>query len=176
MARRTIDLDAPLNLGLVLGPLVRGRGGPPVAPPRRRRGRGVGPRRGPRPRRAAVAPWPRRRCDRLRAASSSGRRRPRPAARGAPSRPGPRGPPGPRPGGPRAARGPAAPAQRLRLQPSPEALAALPYFAFHPLGVEQRRADIVRRVARDAGRLEALAELPGSRPGGGGAGAGGGRG
>jgi 3-methyladenine DNA glycosylase/8-oxoguanine DNA glycosylase len=54
-------------------------------------------------------------------------------------------------------------AQRLRLQPSAEALAELPYFAFHPLGVEQRRAEIVRRVARDARRLEALAELPGSR-------------
>jgi 3-methyladenine DNA glycosylase/8-oxoguanine DNA glycosylase len=62
-----------------------------------------------------------------------------------------------------AAPGPLAAAQRLRLQPSAEALAELPYFAFHPLGVEQRRAEIVRRVARDARRLEALAELPGSR-------------
>lgn len=53
--------------------------------------------------------------------------------------------------------------QRLRLHPAPEVLAALPYYAFHPLGLEQRRAEIVRRVASDARRLEALAELPGSR-------------
>ncbi|HEX9550370.1 MAG TPA: hypothetical protein VF971_04675 [Candidatus Limnocylindrales bacterium] len=59
--------------------------------------------------------------------------------------------------------GPLATSQRLRLQPSPDALAALPYFAFHPFGVEQRRAEIVRRVAREASRLEALVELPGSR-------------
>jgi len=59
--------------------------------------------------------------------------------------------------------GPLAASQRLRLHPAPEVLAALPYYAFHPLGVEQRRAEIVRRVARDARRLEVLAELPGSR-------------
>lgn len=58
--------------------------------------------------------------------------------------------------------GPVAAAQRLRLPPAPAALAALPYYAFHPLGVERRRAEIVRRVARDARRLEALADLPGS--------------
>ncbi|MEW5992149.1 MAG: DNA-3-methyladenine glycosylase 2 family protein [Chloroflexota bacterium] len=59
--------------------------------------------------------------------------------------------------------GPLAAGQRLRLQPPPDVLAALPYFVFHPLGVEQRRAEIVRRMARDARRLEALVELPGSR-------------
>jgi 3-methyladenine DNA glycosylase/8-oxoguanine DNA glycosylase len=59
--------------------------------------------------------------------------------------------------------GPVAAEQRLRLQPSPEALAALPYYALHPFGVEQRRAEVVRRAARDAARLEALAELPGPR-------------
>ena len=53
--------------------------------------------------------------------------------------------------------------QRLRLQPAPDVLAALPYYVFHPLGVEQRRAEIIRRVARDARRVEALADLPGSR-------------
>jgi len=42
-------------------------------------------------------------------------------------------------------------------------LAALPYYAFHPFGVEQRRAETIRQVARDAARLEALAALPGSR-------------
>jgi len=59
--------------------------------------------------------------------------------------------------------GPVAARLRLRLQPAPEILAALPYFAFHPFGVEQRRAELVRRTARDTHRLEALAELPGSR-------------
>jgi 3-methyladenine DNA glycosylase/8-oxoguanine DNA glycosylase len=52
---------------------------------------------------------------------------------------------------------------RLRLQPAPETLAALPYFAYHPFGVEQRRAEVMRRVAREAHRLEALADLPGTR-------------
>ena len=44
----------------------------------------------------------------------------------------------------------------LRLQPAPETLAALPYYAFHPYGVEARRADVIRRIARDARRLEGL--------------------
>jgi 3-methyladenine DNA glycosylase/8-oxoguanine DNA glycosylase len=44
----------------------------------------------------------------------------------------------------------------LRLPPSPALLATLPYFAFHPLGVERRRAELIRAVAREAGRLEAL--------------------
>ena len=52
---------------------------------------------------------------------------------------------------------------RLWLQPAPETLAALPYFAYHPVGVEQRRAEVIRRVAREAHRLEALADLPGTR-------------
>jgi 3-methyladenine DNA glycosylase/8-oxoguanine DNA glycosylase len=59
--------------------------------------------------------------------------------------------------------GPVAASQRLRLHPTPGVLAALPYYVFHPLGVERRRAEIIRRVARDARRLEALTELPGSR-------------
>ncbi|TAL12999.1 MAG: DNA-3-methyladenine glycosylase 2 family protein [Chloroflexota bacterium] len=59
--------------------------------------------------------------------------------------------------------GPIAATHRLRLQPSPEALAGLPYYAFHPLGVEQRRADVIRRVAREAPRLERLADLDGTR-------------
>src|SRR3990172_173898 len=59
--------------------------------------------------------------------------------------------------------GPIAASQRLRLHPAPDVLAALPYYVFHPLGVEERRAEIIRRVARDARRLEALDELPGSR-------------
>lgn len=58
---------------------------------------------------------------------------------------------------------PVATTHRLRLQPAPEALAALPYYVFHPLGVEQRRADVIRRAAKEATRLERLAEPPGTR-------------
>jgi 3-methyladenine DNA glycosylase/8-oxoguanine DNA glycosylase len=47
----------------------------------------------------------------------------------------------------------------LRLLPAPETLAALPYHAFHPLGVEQRRADVIRRAARVAARLEEAAGM-----------------
>lgn len=44
----------------------------------------------------------------------------------------------------------------LRLPPAPATLAALPYYEFHPLGVEQRRAEVIRRAARDARALEGL--------------------
>ncbi len=46
----------------------------------------------------------------------------------------------------------------MRVPPDPDVLAALPYHAFHPLGVERRRADLIRAVAREAPRLEALAD------------------
>lgn len=42
----------------------------------------------------------------------------------------------------------------LRLPPKPETLAALPYFAFHPWGLERRRADLIRQTAALAPRLE----------------------
>lgn len=45
----------------------------------------------------------------------------------------------------------------LWLPPAPSVLASLPYYAFHPLGLERRRAELVRAVARDAARLERLA-------------------
>ena len=45
---------------------------------------------------------------------------------------------------------------RLRLPPAPERLAAMPYYAFHPLGLERRRAELIRRLAGSAARLEAL--------------------
>lgn len=48
----------------------------------------------------------------------------------------------------------------LWLLPRPEVLVGVPYEAFHPLGVERRRADLVRRVADRAARLEAIVELP----------------
>jgi 3-methyladenine DNA glycosylase/8-oxoguanine DNA glycosylase len=44
----------------------------------------------------------------------------------------------------------------LRVFPAPEVLAALPYHAFHPLGLERRRAELLRAVAREAPRLERL--------------------
>ena len=45
---------------------------------------------------------------------------------------------------------------RLRVPPAAETLAALPYHAFHPLGLERRRAELVRAVCHDARRLERL--------------------
>ncbi|WP_281904542.1 DNA-3-methyladenine glycosylase family protein [Phytohabitans aurantiacus] len=46
------------------------------------------------------------------------------------------------------------PVERLWLPPDPEVVAAAPYWVFHPFGVEQRRADTVRRAAAAAARLE----------------------
>jgi len=43
---------------------------------------------------------------------------------------------------------------QLRLPPAAEALAALPYFAFHRFGLERRRADLIRRAAQLAPRIE----------------------
>ena len=49
----------------------------------------------------------------------------------------------------------------LLLPPEPRRLATLPYHAYHPLGLEQRRADVLRRISVLAARLEAsLAEGP----------------
>jgi 3-methyladenine DNA glycosylase/8-oxoguanine DNA glycosylase len=48
----------------------------------------------------------------------------------------------------------------LRLAPEAAMLAALPYYEFHPLGIEQRRADTIRRAAGVVGRLERAATLP----------------
>ena len=47
----------------------------------------------------------------------------------------------------------------LRLLPEPAVIAAIPYHAFHPIGVERRRADLVRRVADRAIRLEEILGL-----------------
>jgi 3-methyladenine DNA glycosylase/8-oxoguanine DNA glycosylase len=44
----------------------------------------------------------------------------------------------------------------LRLPPAPATLAALPYFAFHRFGLERRRADLIRRAALVAPRIEDL--------------------
>ena len=49
---------------------------------------------------------------------------------------------------------------KLWLPPAPKVLAALPYYEFHPLGVEKRRAGIVKEVCARAGRLDQVADLP----------------
>ena len=43
----------------------------------------------------------------------------------------------------------------LYLPPAPATLAGLPYHAFHPFGVERRRADVIRRAAARASWLDA---------------------
>ncbi|MDX1447716.1 MAG: DNA-3-methyladenine glycosylase 2 family protein, partial [Acidimicrobiia bacterium] len=49
------------------------------------------------------------------------------------------------------------PFEGLRLPPDPDQIAAAPYHSFHDLGVEKRRADTVRSLAAEAGRIDALA-------------------
>ncbi len=46
------------------------------------------------------------------------------------------------------------PLSALRLAPTPERLAGLPYHAFHPLGLERRRSEVIRRAAARAAWLE----------------------
>jgi 3-methyladenine DNA glycosylase/8-oxoguanine DNA glycosylase len=59
------------------------------------------------------------------------------------------------------AHGEPAPGPRgLLLPPSPSALAALPYHAFHPFGVEMRRANVIRVLAARSERLERAQDLP----------------
>jgi 3-methyladenine DNA glycosylase/8-oxoguanine DNA glycosylase len=48
----------------------------------------------------------------------------------------------------------------LTLPPAPARVASLPYYAFHPFGVERRRADVLRAVCARSARLDAAAELP----------------
>jgi 3-methyladenine DNA glycosylase/8-oxoguanine DNA glycosylase len=48
----------------------------------------------------------------------------------------------------------------LRLLPEPATLARLPYYAYHPLGLERRRADLIRAVAARASWFEAIVDLP----------------
>ncbi|MDG4792298.1 DNA-3-methyladenine glycosylase 2 family protein [Micromonospora sp. WMMD1082] len=47
---------------------------------------------------------------------------------------------------------------RLLLPPEPAAVAAAPYWVYHPFGVEQRRAETLRRAAAVADRLERCAD------------------
>jgi 3-methyladenine DNA glycosylase/8-oxoguanine DNA glycosylase len=55
---------------------------------------------------------------------------------------------------------PGPPELRLRLPPSPERLAELPYHDYHPFGVERRRAEVIRRAAGRAAWFEAVVDLP----------------
>ncbi len=48
----------------------------------------------------------------------------------------------------------------LLLPPDPARLAETPYHILHPLGIEKRRADAIRRAAVDHQRLERLAGVP----------------
>lgn len=53
----------------------------------------------------------------------------------------------------------------LIVPPSAEQLASLPYWRFHPLGIERKRAEIIRRVCAQAPRLESLTTSSSSREG-----------
>jgi 3-methyladenine DNA glycosylase/8-oxoguanine DNA glycosylase len=48
----------------------------------------------------------------------------------------------------------------LRLPPSADVLAGLPYYRLHRFGIERQRATTVARVARHARRLEEVVDLP----------------
>lgn len=48
----------------------------------------------------------------------------------------------------------------LRLPPDPVRIADTPYFRFHDLHLEKRRADLLRRVSGDADRIGRLAQSP----------------
>lgn len=51
------------------------------------------------------------------------------------------------------------PVEGLTLPPDPLRLADAPYHLFHDLGIERRRAETLRRVGRESGRIQAAAEL-----------------
>jgi 3-methyladenine DNA glycosylase/8-oxoguanine DNA glycosylase len=52
------------------------------------------------------------------------------------------------------------PFEGLLLPPDPVRVTALPSFAFHPMGVERRRAEVVKEICSRAGRLDALVTEP----------------
>lgn len=47
----------------------------------------------------------------------------------------------------------------LRVLPAPATLAALPYWSYHELGVERRRAELIRAIARRSATFESIVEL-----------------
>jgi 3-methyladenine DNA glycosylase/8-oxoguanine DNA glycosylase len=48
----------------------------------------------------------------------------------------------------------------LRLLPAPSVLAKVPYHEMHPLGIERRRAELIRVVSQRARRFEEIVDLP----------------
>jgi 3-methyladenine DNA glycosylase/8-oxoguanine DNA glycosylase len=52
------------------------------------------------------------------------------------------------------------PVEGLILPPEPAVLAGLSYFAFHPFGVERRRADVIRAVCARSAWFESCVDLP----------------
>ena len=48
----------------------------------------------------------------------------------------------------------------MRVPPAPTTLAGLPGYAYHPLGLERRRADVIRFAAGRAARVEECMDLP----------------
>jgi 3-methyladenine DNA glycosylase/8-oxoguanine DNA glycosylase len=55
---------------------------------------------------------------------------------------------------------PGPPELGLRVMPAPVTLTGLPYWAYHTLGLERRRAELIRAIARHAASFEAIVELP----------------
>lgn len=50
----------------------------------------------------------------------------------------------------------------LLLPADPGQLAEAPYYEYHPMGIEQRRADTIRRAAREAVRIDQLVDVSAS--------------
>jgi 3-methyladenine DNA glycosylase/8-oxoguanine DNA glycosylase len=50
--------------------------------------------------------------------------------------------------------------EALRLPPDPERMASAPYWEYHQLHLEKKRADVLRRVAVTAARIDALRDRP----------------
>ena len=53
------------------------------------------------------------------------------------------------------------PREDLQLLPHPRELARLPYYVFHPLNIEQHRAELIRRIADRASALQRAASMSG---------------
>lgn len=51
------------------------------------------------------------------------------------------------------------PNDQLRLPPSPQRIAAMAYYEWHPLGVERKRADIIQRACSRIDRLQEAATM-----------------
>lgn len=54
------------------------------------------------------------------------------------------------------------PNRRLRLPPDPEQMSAAPYWRYHPLHLERRRAEVLRRLASEQLRIDRLGDVPSS--------------